>query len=155
MSLYTFLTLFQLLLVRQSLGGRLRPRTHVGGNLWVSGRTSHGSRLSELLVVFLPYRPQVPGGFCHSHGLGLLQLPWITRSSQSVHELFTSYRVFSFKKLECHQRMGLVVYYLKFLPLSDNRFVHLLQFFDNHIKWNPYFVDMLIVFNILYNSYYS
>lgn len=96
------LTLFQLILVRQPLGGRLCPRTHVGGNLRLSGRTAHGSRLSELLVVFLPYRPQVPGGICHSHGLGLFQLPWITRSSQSMHELFTSYCAFSFKKLECH-----------------------------------------------------
>lgn len=83
MRLYTFFTLLQLLLVRQPLGGRLCPRTHVGGNLRLSGRTAHGSRLSELLVVFLPYRPQVPGGICHSHGLGLFQLPWITSSLRS------------------------------------------------------------------------
>lgn len=92
---YMFLILFQLLLVRQPLGGRLCPRTHVGGNLRVPGRTARGPRLSQLLVVFLLYRPQVFGGFRHCHGLGLLQLPWIARSTQSMHELFTSYRVFS------------------------------------------------------------
>lgn len=82
---YMFLILFQLLLVRQPLGGRLCPRTHVGGNLRVPGRTARGPRLSQLLVVFLLYRPQVFGGFRHCHGLGLLQLPWIARSTQSIY----------------------------------------------------------------------
>ena len=71
---------FQQLLVHQPLGRCLRVSLDISSHLWMFGRTSYGARLSELLVVFLPHRSQVPGRFCYSHGVGLLQLSRISYS---------------------------------------------------------------------------